>query len=110
MDEIVFEHDRAWHNVVIGGIQMPFVRIGMHKEGVEDEMRDEMRKWNTELRSGVKRLRLLCHPDNLREMDRISLVVSLDTKEGYEKVIRNGVFMFGEHRKTTPYRSRDNLC
>jgi hypothetical protein len=110
MDEIVFEPDRPWHSAVIRGIEIPWPGIarGLDIEGVTDEMRDEMMQWNATLQNGIKRLRLLCHPDKLRAVNRMSLMVSFDTKEGYEKVIQEGVFMYGKHCNAMPYRRRQH--
>lgn len=104
MDDIIFEHDRAWFNLVVGGIKLPPVRRNV--ELVGGQLWDEIVEWNAALRSGVKWARFLCREDDLMEKERGSLLISFETKEGYEKVLRDGVYAFGEYCKTAPYRPR----
>jgi hypothetical protein len=104
MEEIVFEHDKAWYSVVIGGIQLRSPKCKS-----EEWIWDEMLLWNETLHSGVKAVRLLCHPEELLEREKGSLLVSFEEKEDYEKVLRDGVFAYGKRYKSAPYRPRRNF-
>jgi hypothetical protein len=89
MEKIIFEHDRAWYSVVVGGIQKSVA-------WVEDVLQEEMLEWNAASRDGIKSFRLLCREDDLRGKTRCSLLIAFKEKEAFEQVIREGVFMFGE--------------
>jgi hypothetical protein len=101
-EEIVFEHDRAWYNVVVGGIQVPDFRRNIAV--TEDLIWDELKEWNMTVRSGVKSTRLLCRPEDYWDKERASLLISFETREGYERVLREGLYAFGEHCRAAPYR------
>jgi hypothetical protein len=47
---------------------------------------------------------LLCQPDDIWKKERGSLMISFEAKEDYERVIWDGIFVFGELCRTAPYR------
>jgi hypothetical protein len=52
-----------------------------------------MLEWNATLCTSVNDLRL----------KERSILVSFETQGGYERVIQEGIIMFGAHYQTTPY-------
>jgi hypothetical protein len=102
-DEIVFEHDRIWYNVVVGGIRLPRHRDNLAE--VEKELCTEILEWNRTFGT-IKWARLLCREEDLWKKDRGAFLISFEGREQYEKVLRDGAFAFGEHCKASPYRFR----
>jgi hypothetical protein len=100
---VVFELDKAWHSVVIGGVQSPRGRTVLM---VEETLQEEMLEWNPVLRKNVKSLRLLCRKDDIWEKERGSMLVSFEERGDFERAIQDGVYMFGEHCQATPYKPR----
>jgi hypothetical protein len=103
MEDIIFEHDRPWYSLVVS-VRMP--RITRSNEEVEEELYGEMQEWNPSLLTSVKAVRILCRPEMLWRKERGSLLVSFEGKEEYEYATREGIFVYGEHCRTAPYRPR----
>jgi predicted HAD superfamily hydrolase len=103
MEDLVFEHNRAWHNLVV---LVPMPKYRRSNEEVKEELDEEMQQWNPTCFSSVKGMRILCRPEMLWRQMRGSLLISFEAKEEYKVIIHEGIYVYGERCQAMPYKPR----
>jgi hypothetical protein len=100
MQTVVIETDDPWPSAVVRSVQIPQNRDIWE---VEQALCEELGEWNPVLRMGVKEVRVMCKPEDVRAKKRASVRIAFSAWEGCEQALQQGICAFGEKLRADRY-------
>jgi hypothetical protein len=106
-ESVVVESDGPWHSIVALNVRVP--KVSQDVWLVEQAVCEELAAWNPLLQHGVKNVQLMCKPEDVFKEDKRAIRISFNTRDDAVYALQQGIFVYGEHCRVTPYRTRRNI-